>query len=67
MTEPTPPQHVDPPDYPAWPTLARLLRLWRGEWRLAAFGLVCAVAFTALSLSIPKLVQRVDRRRGRAR
>ena len=51
--------HVDPPDYPALPTLRRLLALWRGEWRLAVFGLVCAFAFTALSLTIPKLTQRV--------
>ena len=59
MTDSTPPQLVDPPDYPVLPTLVRLLRLWRGEWRLALFGLACAVVFTVLSLAIPKLVQRV--------
>ena len=57
--QPPQPRDVDPPDLPALPTLRRLLGLWRGEWRLAAFGLVCAFAFTALSLTIPKLVQRV--------
>ena len=31
--------------------------MWRGEWRRAAFGLACALVYTALSLSIPKLIQ----------
>ena len=48
---------VDPPDLPLRPTLLRLLRMWRGEWRRAAFGLACALVYTALSLSIPKLIQ----------
>jgi ATP-binding cassette subfamily B protein len=50
---------VDPPDFPLWPTMRRLLRLWRAEWRLVALGLTCALAFTGLSLAIPKLIQRV--------
>jgi ATP-binding cassette subfamily B protein len=50
---------VDPPDYPLWPTMRRLLRLWRGEWRLVTVGLTCALAFTAISLAIPKLFQLV--------
>ncbi|HEV8157060.1 MAG TPA: ABC transporter ATP-binding protein [Gaiellales bacterium] len=41
-----------------WPTLRRLLTLWRGEWRSVALGLVCAFAYTALSLAIPTLLQR---------
>ncbi len=49
----------DPADLTLWPTMRRLLRLWRGEWRLAAFGFVCALAFTGLSLTIPKLIQYV--------
>ena len=39
--------------------MRRLLRLWREQWRLVALGLACALAFTALSLAIPELVQRV--------
>jgi ABC-type multidrug transport system fused ATPase/permease subunit len=41
-----------------WPTLRRLLTLWRGEWRSVALGLVCAFVYTALSLAIPTLLQR---------
>jgi ABC-type multidrug transport system fused ATPase/permease subunit len=41
-----------------WPTLRRLLTLWRGEWRSVALGLICAFAYTALSLAIPTLLQR---------
>jgi ABC-type multidrug transport system fused ATPase/permease subunit len=41
-----------------WPTLRRLLTLWRGEWRSVSLGLVCALAYTALSLAIPTLLQR---------
>jgi ABC-type multidrug transport system fused ATPase/permease subunit len=41
-----------------WPTLRRLLTLWRGEWRSVALGLLCAFAYTALSLAIPTLLQR---------
>jgi ABC-type multidrug transport system fused ATPase/permease subunit len=50
---------VDPPDLPLWPTLRRLTPLWWEQRRLAAVGLVCAFAFTGLSLTIPVLVQRV--------
>jgi ABC-type multidrug transport system fused ATPase/permease subunit len=49
---------VDPPDLPFWATLRRLYPLWRAQWRLVALGLVCAFAFTGLSLTIPILVQR---------
>ncbi len=49
---------VDPPDLPLWPTLRRLAPLWWEQRRLAAIGLACALAFTALSLTIPVLVQR---------
>jgi ABC-type multidrug transport system fused ATPase/permease subunit len=52
------PNQFDPPDLAVLPTLRRLLRLWRKEWRLVAIGLACAVAFTVLSLAIPKLYQR---------
>jgi ABC-type multidrug transport system fused ATPase/permease subunit len=41
-----------------WPTLRRLLTLWRGEWRSVALGLLCAFVYTALSLAIPTLLQR---------
>lgn len=37
--------------------MRRLLRLWRAEWRLLAIGLSCALLFTGLSLTIPKLIQ----------
>ena len=50
---------ADPPDLPLLPTMRRLLRLWRGQWRLVTIGLTCAIVFTALSLTIPKLIQRV--------
>ena len=45
---------VDPPDLPMWPTLRRLLTLWKGEWRSVALGLACALAYTVLSLAIPR-------------
>jgi ABC-type multidrug transport system fused ATPase/permease subunit len=50
--------HVDPPDLPLWPTLTRLLALWREEWPSVALGLTCALFYTALSLAIPTLIQR---------
>jgi ABC-type multidrug transport system fused ATPase/permease subunit len=50
--------NVDPPDFPAWPTARRLLALWWRERRLGAIGLSCALAYTALSLTIPILIQR---------
>ncbi len=49
---------VDPPDLAVWPTFARLLRLWRAEWRLAGLALLCAAGYTTLSLAIPALIQR---------
>jgi len=49
---------VDPPDYPAWPTGRRLLTLWWEQRRLAFRGLVCAFAYSAVSLAIPVLIQR---------
>ena len=51
-------QQVDPPDLTTWPTLRRLLGLWREQWRWVAVGLACAMAYTVLSLAIPTLVQR---------
>ena len=49
---------VDPPDLPLWQTIRHLYPLWRAQRRLVAIGLVCALAFTGLSLTIPVLVQR---------
>ncbi len=49
---------VDPPDLPLWPTLRRLLSLWRDQWPLVALGLACALTYTVLSLLIPTLIQR---------
>ena len=51
--------HVDPPDLGLWPTLRRLLPLWWEQRRLVALGLVCALGFTALSITIPVLIKRV--------
>ena len=52
-------EHVDPPDLGLWPTLRRLFPLWWEQRRLVALGLACALAFTALSITIPILIQRV--------
>jgi ABC-type multidrug transport system fused ATPase/permease subunit len=52
-------QHVDPPDLALWPTLRRLFPLWWEQRRLVALGLAFALAFTALSITIPILIQRV--------
>ena len=49
---------VNPPDYALWPTMRRLLRLWREQWRLVALGLACAVAYATISLTIPILIAR---------
>jgi ABC-type multidrug transport system fused ATPase/permease subunit len=49
---------VDPPDLPLWQTIRHLYPLWRAQRRLVLIGLVCALAFTGLSLTIPVLVQR---------
>jgi ATP-binding cassette subfamily B protein len=48
---------VDPPDYPLWPTAKGLLRLWRAQWRLVALGLLCALCYSGLSLTIPILIR----------
>ena len=54
-------EHVDPPDLALRPTLRRLFPLWWEQRRLVGFGLACALAFTALSISIPILIkQAVD-------
>ncbi len=50
---------VDPPDLALWPTLRRLLPLWWEQRRLVGIGLAFALAFTALSITIPILIQRV--------
>jgi ABC-type multidrug transport system fused ATPase/permease subunit len=49
---------VDPPDLGLLPTLRRLLRLWRVEWRLGALGCACALGYTLISIAIPVLTQR---------
>jgi ABC-type multidrug transport system fused ATPase/permease subunit len=49
---------VDPPDLPLRPTIRHLYPLWRSQWRLVLLGLACALTFTALSLTIPILIQR---------
>src|SRR3978361_1662562 len=54
------PEHanpVDPPDLGLLPTLRRLLRLWRAEWRLGALGCVFALGYTLISITIPVLTQ----------
>jgi ATP-binding cassette, subfamily B, bacterial len=53
---------VAPPDFASWATAVRLVRLWREQWRLAGFGLVCAALYSAISIVIPVLVARgIDR------
>ncbi|HET7568116.1 MAG TPA: ABC transporter ATP-binding protein [Gaiellaceae bacterium] len=49
---------VDPPDLGLLPTFRRLLRLWRGQWRLGVFGLSCSFGYTLISTAIPLLIQR---------
>ncbi len=51
--------HVDPPDLTLWPTLRRLFPLWWEQRRLVGLGLTLALVFTALSITIPVLIQRV--------
>ncbi len=48
----------DPDDYPLRPTVRRLSHLWWGERRLVLLGLVCALAYTVLTLSVSVLIQR---------
>src|SRR3954451_9519533 len=55
------PEHanpVDPPDLGLLPTLRRLLRLWRAEWRLGVLGCFFALCYTLISITIPLLTQR---------
>jgi ABC-type multidrug transport system fused ATPase/permease subunit len=49
---------VDPPDLGLLPTLRRLLRLWRAEWRLGVLGCLFALCYTLISITIPLLTQR---------
>ena len=52
---------VDPPDLGLLPTFRRLLRLWREQWKLGAFSLTCALAYTLISIAIPILIsQAID-------
>ncbi len=48
----------DPDDYPLRPTVRRLSHLWWGERRLVLIGLACALAYTALTLTIAVVIQR---------
>jgi ABC-type multidrug transport system fused ATPase/permease subunit len=48
----------DPDDYPLRPTVRRLSRLWWGERRLVLLGLVCALGYTTLTLTVSILIQR---------
>ncbi len=48
----------DPADYPLRPTVRRLAALWWGERRTVVLGLVCALAYTVLTLSISVILQR---------
>jgi len=49
---------VDPSDLPLWQTVRHLVPLWWEQRRLVSLGLVCALAFTGLTLMIPIIVQR---------
>ncbi|HZT17046.1 MAG TPA: ABC transporter ATP-binding protein [Gaiellaceae bacterium] len=49
---------VDPEDLGFRATSRRLAALWREQGRLVVVGLVCAFAYSALSLAIPIVVQR---------
>jgi ABC-type multidrug transport system fused ATPase/permease subunit len=48
---------VDPPDLGLWPTAKGLARLWREQGRLVVLGLVCAFAYSGLSLAIPIVIR----------
>jgi ABC-type multidrug transport system fused ATPase/permease subunit len=48
---------VDPPDLGLWPTVRGLARQWREQRGLVVLGLVCAFAYSGLSLAIPIVVQ----------
>lgn len=49
---------VDPPDLRLWPTLRHLFPLWWAQRRQVLPALLFALAFTAMSLAIPVLIQR---------
>jgi ABC-type multidrug transport system fused ATPase/permease subunit len=51
------PNPVDPPDLGPLPTFRRLLAIWRREWRLGVLGLSLAFCYTAISITIPLLIQ----------
>ena len=48
---------VDPPDLTLWPTVKGLAGLWREQWRLVVYGLVCAFVYSGLALAIPIIIQ----------
>jgi ABC-type multidrug transport system fused ATPase/permease subunit len=48
---------VAPPDLSLWPTARGLARLWREQGRLVVLGLVCAFAYSGLSLAIPIVIR----------
>src|SRR5258707_907177 len=53
---------VDPPDLGLLPTLRRLLRLWRKEWRLGALGTAFAMPpITVLALRFARRVSPLSR------
>jgi ABC-type multidrug transport system fused ATPase/permease subunit len=52
------PNPVDPPDLGLLPTLRRLLRLWRGQWRMGVLALTYALVYTLISIAVPLLMQR---------
>ncbi len=54
---PTRYDHVDPPDLSSAQTIRHLFPLWWEQRRLVGFGLVCALAFTSLTLTVPILIQ----------
>ena len=61
--------HVDPPDLPFRPTVRGLAKLWNEQRRLVLIGLVCAFAYSGISLGIPIVIQHaiddaIDPRRG---
>src|SRR5688572_10364799 len=49
--------HVDPPDLSLRPTLRRLFPLWWEQRRMVGAGLAFALVNTALSITIPILIQ----------
>jgi ABC-type multidrug transport system fused ATPase/permease subunit len=48
---------VDPPDHGLWPTAKGLGRLWREQKDLVVLGLVCAFAYSGLSIAIPIVIR----------